>query len=231
MINAPATSAAVSAVPCRVLIVDDHPAIAHLLADFVRLQPDFAVLGICHDATEARAALAQQRPDLVVLDIGLPETSEGLGLLQEIGQQHPAIKVLVFSAATSMHVARQILLHGAIGFLEKTSPFPEFLTALRNVRHGRVYLGSRVSALLREAVIRGVGKSSFSHHEVMALNLLASGKVIKEIATQLDLSTSMVYKILERLRTRFRARTNEDLIVLAMESGLLQIESRSSSAI
>lgn len=230
MTEASAPKSSTPAANCRVLIVDDHPAIAHLLSDFVKLQSEFSVIGVAHDVASAREMLAKERPDVVMLDIGLPETSDGVGLLQEINQKYPAIKVLVFSALTSMHVVRQALLHGASGFLEKTSPFPELLTALQNVRNGRVYLGARVSALLRDAVFRGIGKTSFSHNEIATLNLLARGKVIKEIATQLNLSASMVYKILERLRTRFRARTNEDLIVLAMDSGLLDLESRTPAS-
>lgn len=211
---------------CRVMIVDDHPAIAQLLSDFLELQPGFQVAGMFNDAPSALAASATLAPDLVVLDIGLPEKSAGLDLLRDISARLPRARLLVFSALANMQVVRQALQLGAHGFLEKSAPFPELLAALQQVSQGKTYLGAQASAMLRQAVISDTGSDSPRARELTVLRLLARGMVVKEIAETMELSPSMVYKQLELLRTKFNARTNEDLVLIAVDRGWIEIEAK-----
>ena len=206
---------------CRILIVDDHHSIAQLLADFVSQQPGYEVAGIAHDAASAREAFASTRPNLLLLDIGLPEKSVGYALLAEVRKDYPDVNVLVFTASCTMQVVREVISLGAHGFLEKSARFTELVDAINRVRDGHTYLGAQASALLREAVRGGMAKQ-----ELAILRGLARGAVVKEIATELDLSVSMIYKLLMKLRAKFSARTNEDLVVLAVAQGWLEIEAQ-----
>ena len=210
-----------SANVCRILIVDDHHSIAQLLADFVSQQPGYEVAGIAHDAASAREAFASTRPNLLLLDIGLPEKSVGYALLAEVRKDYPDVNVLVFTASCTMQVVREVISLGAHGFLEKSARFTELVDAINRVRDGHTYLGAQASALLREAVRGGMAKQ-----ELAILRGLARGAVVKEIATELDLSVSMIYKLLMKLRAKFSARTNEDLVVLAVAQGWLEIEAQ-----
>ena len=210
---------------CRILIVDDHHSIAQLLADFVAQQPGNEVAGVAHDAASAREACATTRPNLILLDIGLPEKSVGYALLAEVRKDYPDINVLVFTASCTMQVVREVISLGAHGFLEKSARFSELVDAVSRVRQGHTYLGAQASALLREAVRGGV-KQTMAKQELAILKGLARGAVVKEIATELDLSVSMIYKLLMKLRAKFSARTNEDLVVIAVAQGWLEIEAQ-----
>ncbi|MBS0663495.1 MAG: response regulator transcription factor [Verrucomicrobia bacterium] len=215
---------------CQVLIVDDHPSIAQLLAEFIDQQPGFKVVGTVNEGPAAIQACAEHRPDLIVLDIGLPDKSGGLAVLATVRKLHPDTHVLVFSASSTMHVVQEAMRLGAHGFLEKTAPLSELLDALQRVRQGSTYLGARVSAMLREVVKNGLSQSVIAAQEQTILRLLARGAVVKEIATSLNLSPSMIYKLLTRLREHLGAKTNEDLIVIAVQRGWLEVEdSRSGS--
>ena len=215
---------------CRVLIVDDHPWIAHLLSQLVQQQDGFVVAGVAHDAPSALGACAEGKLDLVILDIGLPDKNGGLGALRDIRQRFPHIRILVFSAFDTMHVVQAAMRLGAHGYLEKTAPLPELLEALRRVRVGATYLGARASSLLRDLVKNGLQATSLAAQEQTILELLARGAVVKEIASALHLSPSMIYKLLTRLRARLGAKTNEDLIVVAVQHGWLEIEPAKSIA-
>ena len=210
--------------PYKVLIVDDHPSIAQLLSEFVSQQPGFIVVGTHHDGPSAIQACDAQRPNLVILDMGLPDKSGGLAALSAIRRNHPDTRVLVFSAFSTMHVVQEAMRLGAHGFLEKTAPLPELLEALKRVRQGSTYLGARASAMLREVVKNGLNQSSLAAQDQTILRLLAQGAVVKEIATTLELSPSMIYKLLTRLRENLGAKTNEDLIVIAMQRGWLEVD-------
>lgn len=214
----------ISSGPCRVLIVDDHATIAQLLGEFIAMQPGFRVSQIVHDRESALQACAREKPDLAVLDIGLPDRGTGLQLLADLKQLHPEIKILVFSALSTIQVVQQSLQLGANGFLEKSAQFPELLIALQRVSAGQTYLGSSPSAMVREAVLLSSGDGAIPEQDLAVLRMLSGGQVVKEIATKLQLSNSMVYKIIERLRVRFAAKTNEDLIIQAIDQGVLETD-------
>ncbi|MEI6106003.1 MAG: response regulator transcription factor [Opitutae bacterium] len=207
------------------MIVDDHHSIARLLADFITQQPGYELAGIAYDAATAREACATTRPNLLLLDIGLPEKSIGYALLAEVRREYPDINVLVFTAFCTMHVVQEVIRLGAHGFVEKSARFSELIDAVSRVREGQTYLGAQASALLRQAVRSG-SKQSLATQELAVLRRLAHGAVAKEIATELDLSVSMIYKLLMKLRGKFTARTNEDLIIMAVAQGWLEIEAQ-----
>ncbi len=196
------------------------------MADFITQQEGYALAGIAYDAATAREALATTSPNLVMLDIGLPERSVGFALLAEVKRDYPHINVLVFTASCTMQVVQEAIRLGAHGFLEKSAPFSELVEAVNRVREGQTYLGAQASALLREAVMGGLKQSTLAAQERAILRSLARGAVVKEIATELDLSVSMIYRLLMKLRDKFTARTNEDLIVLAVAQGWLEIEAQ-----
>lgn len=207
---------------CNVLIVDDHATIAQLLGEFIDLQPGFRVSQIVHDREAALQACAMEKPDLAILDIGLPDRAAGLQLIGDLRELYPTVKILVFSAMSTLQVVQQALQLGANGFLEKSAQFPELLIAVQRVSAGQTYLGSVPSAMVREAVLLTSGNGAMPEQDLQVLRMLSAGQVVKEMAIKLQLSNSMIYKIIERLRIRFAAKTNEDLISQAIDQGVLE---------
>jgi DNA-binding NarL/FixJ family response regulator len=212
----------ISSGTCSVLIVEDHATIAQLLGEFIALQPGFRVSQIVYDREAALQACAMEKPDLAILDIGLPDRTTGLQFLGDLRKLYPELKILVFSALSTIQVVKQALQLGANGFLEKSAQLPELLIAVQRVSAGQTYLGSAPSAMVREAVLLSSGAGAIPEDDMLVLQMLSGGHVVKEIATRLQLSNSMIYKITERLRIRFGAKTNEDLISQAIEQGVLE---------
>lgn len=207
--------------PCRVVIIDDHPHTTFFLSEFISGRPGFFVAGTGSNPSSALELCRRERPDIIVIDLGLPERSHGLKLIRELHESHPAAGLLVFSAFSTRDLVQEALRSGASGFVEKTADFEELATALDRIRSGSVYLSPHVSDVLREVVRRGPLSHSLEAREGLALRLLMHGRVVKEIARELSVSSSMVYKILTRLRQKLHAKTNEDLVVLALENGLV----------
>lgn len=210
---------------CTVIIVEDHATIAHLMADFLHHQTKFSVTAIVHTAEAARVEIALKKPDLVILDLGLPDISAGLSVLRSILVSSPESKVLVFSAVCSARVVREALQQGAYGFLEKTAPLPDLLKALETVRGGGTFLGEQASMMLREAIRNEINVIAPTPEEASVLKLLAKGVGVKEIADGLNISASMVYKLLTGMRTKYATHSNHDLIMYALRNGLLEIGS------
>lgn len=199
--------------PHRILIVEDHVSIAQLMADFIDLQPEFKVAGIATNVNEAIQLCGAEKPDIIILDIGLPHGRNGFDVLIQARQIAPKATILVFSALNAVSVVQESIRLGANGFLEKSAPFEALLEAIKTVRDGKVYLGAHASGALRTVFRNGLhAKSPLKKHEREVFRLLASGLVVKEIAEATNLSQSMVYKILARLRADSNATTNADLV-------------------
>ncbi len=208
--------------PCRVVIIDDHPHTTFFLSEFISGRPNFIVAGTGSNSRSALELCRNERPDIIVIDLGLPERIDGLRLIRELREGHPSAGILVFSAFSTRDLVQEALRSGASGFVEKTAGFEELTAALERIRAGNIYLSPHVSGVLREAVRCGPLGHSLEAREILALRLLMHGRVVKEIARELAVSPSMVYKILARLRQKLQAKTNEDLVVLSIERGLVE---------
>ena len=215
---------ATSASSYNIAILDDHPPLAELLGNFIEEQTLFKVAGVASRPEDCLGLCAGGRVDLVVLDLGLPEATVGIDTLRRIRDLYPKIKVLVFSACNSAQIVQEALKIGACGFLEKSAKLCHFSEAIERVARGEVYLGSKISEILREVMRRGIITPRMKARDIEVLQRLAQGFVVKEIAEELEVSASIVYKQLDRLRREFSAKTNEDLVVLAIEQGSIKVD-------
>jgi len=206
----------------RVLIVDDHPIVRAGLRGILAETPDLVVAGEAGDADEALAKFRGDPWDAVVLDISLPGRS-GLDLLRELTQIAPDVPVLVLSVHESDEYALRALRAGAAGYLTKDRTAGELVQALRLLLRGETYINRRVVERLvdegRAADRPPHDALSGREHEV--LRLLASGKVVKEVAAILSLSKSTVSTYRERILKKLGLHSNAELTRYAVEHGLL----------
>jgi len=207
----------------RVLIADDHEIVRRglkqILAD--------AFPGVeCADAATSQDALARATGepwDLVLLDINMPGRS-GLDVLAELQRSTRGVRVLVLSAFAETEYAVRAIKLGASGYLTKHAASDELVAAVRTVLSGGVHL----SAALAQALARTVGRhgegaphEQLSARELEVMRLIALGRSVKEIATDLSLSEKTVSTYRSRIVEKLGLRTSVEITRYALQHHLV----------
>lgn len=181
----------------QILLVDDHPLMRRGQADLLHREPDFTVCGEASTAREAMEAIAKLKPDLVVVDMGLPD-KDGLELIKDIQALHPGLPVLAMSMQDESLYAPRVLRAGGRGYVMKQEG-PELLAAaIRTVLSGQVALSPRMSAKILETMVGPVGQitggpeARLTDRELEVLRLFGEGWSTDEIAGRLHLSPKTV---------------------------------------
>lgn len=181
----------------KILLVDDHPLMRRGQADLLHREPDFAVCGEAGTAREAMEAIAKLKPDLVVVDMSLPD-KDGLELIKDIQALHPGLPVLAMSMQDELLYAPRVLRAGGRGYVMKQEG-PELLAAaIRTVLGGQVALSPRMAAKILETMVGPAGQASggpeakLTDRELEVLRLFGEGWSTDEIAGRLHLSAKTV---------------------------------------
>lgn len=208
--------------PIRILLVDDHKMLRDGLRLRLQLEQDFVIVSEAASAAEAYACVEKNAPDVVIMDINLPDES-GVVATQRIHASHPKIKVVVVTSSFDSSVANDVLLAGARGFLRKEDASDELVRAIRTVIAGKVFLSpdgaTAVTAALRE---RAESKeSALSEQELAVLKAVAEGKSYKEIADDMSVSVKTVETYRARLARKLGCSTRAELILYAVRKGIV----------
>jgi two-component system invasion response regulator UvrY len=208
----------------NVLIVDDHPVVREGIREILVKAPGIHVGGMASDAATALAMLGAGTGTLVILDLSLPGRS-GTEVLTEIKQRHPDLPVLVLS----MHAERPLVLHclrsGAAGYITKDSAPDELVVAIRRIAAGGRYV---TSTLAEELVgeIQTTGEKplheTLSEREYLVLCMIASGKSVKMIASELKLGETTVSTYRSRILEKLKLHTSADIIRYAILNSLVE---------
>jgi len=206
----------------RILIADDHNLVAELCKKV--LEAEFEVVGIVADGRALIRTAAELKPDVVIVDVGMPVLN-GLDAARQVKQFLPAVKIIFLTMNPDPELAAEAFRRGASGYLLKTSAAAEMVVSVREVLRGRSYLSPRMSKdtvdLLRWQHKKLVQESErLTERQREVLQLLAEGKVMKEIATTLNMSTRTVafhkYRIMEILG----AKSSADLVKYAVRNNM-----------
>jgi DNA-binding NarL/FixJ family response regulator len=206
----------------RILLADDHKLMAEALQHL--LQADFDVVGTVSDGRALIKAAAELKPELVVVDIGMPLLN-GLDAADQLKALHPEIKVIFLTQNREPRYAVEAFRRNASGYLLKDSAASELTTAIREALDGRSYVSPLIAeGMLNHAINPGPGDPGLrelSQREREVLQLLAEGKSMKEVAAVLDISPRTVefhkYRVMELLGVR----TNAELVQYAIKHGLI----------
>jgi DNA-binding NarL/FixJ family response regulator len=212
----------------RILIVDDHPLVRSGLRLLIDCEHDLSVCGEAANADEAMRLLEQHKPDLLIVDLSLKESS-GLELIKRIKARHPDAKILVSSMFEESLYAERVLNAGALGYVHKQEGMERVIEAIRCVLSGRIWLSKSMS----ERMLRRMTTSpptttqspvhTLSDRELEVFEAIGRGRATKDIAKQLHLSIKTVEthreKIKAKLGLQSAAELNRAAVQWVLEQG------------
>jgi len=212
--------------PIRILIADDHGVVAEGLKHVVESQGDMQVVAIVGDGREAVRVAKEQTPDVVLMDLSMPELN-GADATRAILERDPNCRVIVLSMYVEREYVRRALKAGASGYVVKRSAAKEVVDAIRAVHAGQRYLSPRVADVVIDDYAgdaKGDLLEKLSAREREVLQLLAEGRTGAEIAARLALSQKTVETYRARLVEKLGIRDVAGLVKFAIQRGLVSLD-------
>jgi DNA-binding NarL/FixJ family response regulator len=205
-----------------IIIVDDHPIVRQGLADLINQEPDLAVVGQAEDAPEAMQTIRKIKPDIVIIDVSLKETS-GIELIKDVKALDPNIPVLILSMHDESLYAERALRAGAKGYIMKQEATEKIVNAIRAVLKGQLYLSDKMSSrILRKIVGGGVEVESspidrLSDRELEVFTLLGQGHGTRQISEQLHLSIKTIETYRSHIKEKLGLADSTELLQHAIQ--------------
>ncbi len=214
----------------RVIIADDHEVVRKGIREYLEDEPDMEVVGEARDGQEALAQVEAVRPDVVILDIQMPNVS-GVEATTRIRAQHPDVKVLIMTAYDSDPYIFALLKAGASGYLLKTAGPDDLVRAVRVVKRGQSWLGPEVARRVTAGLAGGqlvdtqtTAETQLTDRELEVLRLAARGQTNAAIAHALTISERTAQGHLANILTKLGAANRTEAVLKAMKLGWIGLE-------
>jgi DNA-binding NarL/FixJ family response regulator len=213
--------------PARVLVLDDHSAVAEAVAMAIDSQADLECVGTAGTIAEARRLAAELKPDVILIDVELPD-GDGIEAVPELRRDSPRARVLVLTGHTAVGVLARAASAGVCGFLPKESGIHEVLRAVRIARDGGMIVNNAtLSGVLNRIASAGQGGPAlsaveiFTPRELDVLRGLASGSDPQNIARALGMSVNTCRGHVKSILGKLGAHSQLEAVVIALRRGLL----------
>jgi len=200
----------------RVFIVDDHYMVIEGIHAMLRNEPDIEWTGHASNAESCMAFLQREQPDLILMDIGLPDKS-GIDLCRDVLAKYPAIRIIGLSTYNQRSYIEKMMENGASGYLLKNAGKEEILKGIEMAMQHKTYLSHQAALSIRNDAENETPVLTRREKEV--LELIASGLTNQEIADKLFISYSTVDTHRTNLLLKFKAKNVAVLINLASKNG------------
>jgi DNA-binding NarL/FixJ family response regulator len=211
----------------RILLADDHKLMRSGLKALIEQQPDLTVVGEADDGRQAVALAASLKPDLLVMDIGMPNLN-GIEAAHQITQASPATAIVILSMHSDESYVLRALKAGAKGYLLKDSAESDLIRAVHAVAGGKSFFSPAVSKVLLDDYVRKLQRSGaedaydlLTPREREILQLIAEGKSNKDVANLLNLSVYTVETHRSNIMEKLNLRGIPELILYAVRKGII----------
>jgi len=213
----------------RILVADDHEVVRRGLCALLRNQPEWDVCGEAADGREAAVRVLSLKPDVVIMDIGMPNLN-GLEATRQILKTNPQVKVLILTLHDSDQVVQEVLNAGARGFLLKTDAARDLVAAVDALRRDKIYFTPKVAAMVLDGFLRKDGtapeppmRSRLTPREREIVQLLAEGKSSKEVAVALGLSVKTAETHRSNIMRKLELHSVSDLVLYAVRNNIVHV--------
>jgi DNA-binding NarL/FixJ family response regulator len=211
----------------RILLADDHKLMRSGLKALIEQQPDLTVVGEADDGRQAVVLAASLKPDLLVMDIGMPNLN-GIEAARQITQANPGTAIVILSMHSDESYVLRALKAGAKGYLLKDSAESDLIRAVHAVAGGKSFFSPAVSKVLLDDYVRKLQRSGaedaydlLTPREREILQLIAEGKSNKDVANLLNLSVYTVETHRSNIMEKLNLRGIPELILYAVRKGII----------
>ncbi|MBA4137954.1 MAG: DNA-binding response regulator [Opitutus sp.] len=205
----------------RIFLVDDHPLVREWLAQLLKGEPDFEVVGMAEEPGPALATMRATPPDIAIVDLAL-RTGTGLDLIKDLRAQLPSVQVIVLSMHEELTQVERALRAGAVGYVMKRESTTRIVEAIRNVRGGNVYANPEVLSRLAERMVgrrhsAATGSiDTLSDRELEVFRRMGEGHATKRIAVDLGVSMKTVQEYQARIKDKLGLADASELLRAAV---------------
>lgn len=210
----------------RILIADDHEIVRHGLRRLLEAQPGWQVCGEAANGREAVAKARDLKPEVAVLDFGMPELN-GAEAARQILKESPRTEVLVLTMHDAEHLVREVAAAGARGYVLKSDASRDLVAAVQALLDHKIFLSPGVSKLVVEGYLRGseieTPADRLTSREREIVQLVAEGKSNKEISTSLDISIKTVEAHRSSLMHKLNLSSISELVHYAIRNKIVDV--------
>lgn len=216
--------------PYRILVADDHAVVRTGLRALMASQLGIEVCCEASTGLETMAQVRKAKPDLVVLDLTMPEMN-GLDVTRAIREEFPETDVLILSMHFSEELAREVFRAGALGYVLKSDAESDLLSAIDHVRHRQPFFTSQLAAWMMQSFVQnnkegdfiGDGDLPLTPREIEVVQLLAEGKSNKAVAAALNVSTRTVESHRNHIMRKMNFASFSELVKFAVRHNLVEL--------
>ena len=216
----------------RILIADDHEVVRRGLCALLQAHEGWEICAEAKDGREAIEKAGQLKPDIVILDVGMPNLN-GLAATRQLTQHNPQCKVIVLTITDSDQVIREALDAGARGFVLKSDAARDLVSAIEALQVNRMFFTPRVNDMVLAGFLDKGHNGSNSEpprlpkltaREREVIQLLSEGKSSKEVACVLNLSTKTAETHRSNIMRKLGFHSIRDLVVYAVKNNIIQVQ-------
>lgn len=207
----------------KIIIVDDHPVVASGIQQLIDREPDMKVIASAADAETALRLIEKDEPDVIVVDISLKGTTNGIELIKGIKKRYPKIKCIVLSMHDESLYAERAIKAGAKGYVMKNDLMDNIIKALRTVIKGNLYLSEEMTSRLIHNVVTKNSDDEYalvqtlSDREFELFRYISEGKKTADIAKMMNISIKTVEAHKLRIKTKLNIQNSAELTHYAIE--------------
>jgi len=212
----------------RILIADDHEVARKGIRSLLETHAGWEVCSEAKDGREAVACADKFKPDVLLLDVGMPNLN-GLDAARQILAMTPGARILILTIHDTEQAVREVLAAGARGFLLKFDSGRDLVAAVEALQYGRTYFTSKVAQMMLDGYLRPHCESETSSHRVLTprerevIQLVAEGRTTKEVATALSFSVKTAETHRTNLMRKLDLHSTADLTLYAVRNGIVQL--------